>query len=128
MEELQASFISLTIGGVKATEAATQLRGVMTGLLKPSEGMKGAFREIGVESGEAAIATWGFQGTLQKLISTTGGSASEIAKLFQNVRGLAGVLAVGDGPGPRVTTRRWRNSAKSIRRQSTRSSRSSHRD
>ena len=92
MEELQASLIAITIGGVKANEAATQLRGVMTALLKPSEGMKAALRTIGVESGEAAIATWGFQGTLKQLEGITNGSASEMAKLFQNVRGLAGVL------------------------------------
>ena len=98
MEELQASLIAITIGGVKANEAATQLRGVMTGLLKPSDGMKAAFREIGVESGEAAIATWGFKGTLDQLQKTTNGSASAMAGLFQNVRGLAGALRlVGSG-------------------------------
>ena len=98
MEELDASLIAITIGGVKANEAATQLRGVMTGLLKPSEGMKAAFREIGVDSGEAAIATWGFKGTLDQLQKTTNGSASAMAGLFQNVRGLAGALRlVGSG-------------------------------
>ena len=98
MEELDASLIAITIGGVKANEAATQLRGVMTGLLKPSEGMKAAFREIGVDSGEAAIATWGFKGTLDQLQKTTNGSASAMAGLFQNVRGLAGALRlVGAG-------------------------------
>lgn len=98
MEELQASLITVTIGGVKSNEAATQLRGAMTALLKPSEGMKKAFHEIGVDSGEAAIATWGFQGTLQQLMEYTGGSATRMAELFQNVRGLAGVLRIaGEG-------------------------------
>ena len=92
LEELQAGLVSITIGGVKATEAATQLRGVMTGLLKPTEGMKGAFAQLGVESGEAAIATYGFQGTLAKLMELSHGSATAMATLFPNVRGLAGVL------------------------------------
>ena len=60
-EELTAALVSITIGGVKATEASTQLRGVISAFLKPSQDMKAAFHELGVESGEAAIATWGLQ-------------------------------------------------------------------
>ncbi len=103
MEEIQASLITVTIGGVKASEAATQLRGVMTGLLKPSEAMKTALREIGVASGEEAIATFGFQGALQKLLATTDGSSSRIAQLFQNVRGLAGVLRIAGSGADKYT-------------------------
>jgi len=98
MEELQAALIAITIGGVKASEAATQMRGIMTALLKPSEAMKEAFQRIGVESGEAAIATWGLQGALEQLRKATDGSESAMAKLFPNVRGLAGGLRiVGEG-------------------------------
>ncbi len=96
MEELDASLVAITIGGVKANEAATQLRGVMTALLKPSDGMKQAFRQIGVDSGEAAIATWGFKGTLEQLQKTTDGSATAMATMFQNVRGLAGALRLAE--------------------------------
>lgn len=98
MEELQAALIAITIGGVKAAEAATQMRGIMTALLKPSEAMKEAFQRIGIESGEAAVATWGLQGALQQLRKATDGSETVMAKLFPNVRGLAGGLRiVGEG-------------------------------
>jgi TP901 family phage tail tape measure protein len=96
MEELDAALVATTIGGVKANEAATQLRGVMTALLKPSDGMKEAFRHIGVDSGEAAIATWGLKGTLEQLQKTTDGSATAMATMFQNVRGLAGALRLAE--------------------------------
>lgn len=98
LEELQAALVTVTIGGVKSNEAATQLRGVMTALIKPSEDMKKVLRELGVESGQAAIATWGFQGTLQKLMEYAGGSVERVGELFRNVRGLAGVLRIaGEG-------------------------------
>jgi TP901 family phage tail tape measure protein len=98
MEEVQASLISITIGGVKASEAATQLRSMMTALMKPSEAMKAALHEIGAESGQAAIATWDFFGTLEKLRGTTDGSAAAMAKLIPNVRGVAGAMRImGEG-------------------------------
>ena len=92
MEELDASLISMTIGGLKATEAATQLRSLMTGLLKPSEAMQAAFKQLGVDSGEAAIAAFGFRGALQAVAETTDGSVAALSKLFPNIRALPGDL------------------------------------
>ena len=98
MEELQAALVAITIGGVKANEASTQIRGVLSGLLKPTTDMRKALHELGVESGEDAIATWGLLGTLQQLQHVSGGSATATATLFQNIRGLAGVLRIaGEG-------------------------------
>ncbi len=92
MEELQSGLIAITIGGVKATEAATQMRGIFTALLKPSKEMKKAFKELGVESGEAAIRTFGFLGALEKIKGTTDGSSQAMSQLFRRVRGAAGAL------------------------------------
>lgn len=92
MEELDASLIAITIGGVKATEAATQLRSMMSAMMKPSDAMKAALKSLGVESGQAAIQTWGWQGALQRVVGTTDGSAAAVAGLFQNIRALPGAL------------------------------------
>jgi TP901 family phage tail tape measure protein len=90
LEELDASLIAITIGGVRASEAATQMRGVMSALLKPTDDMKKAFKELGVDSGTTAVATYGFQGTLNELWKAIDGNKSAAAKLFPNIRGLAG--------------------------------------
>jgi len=92
MEELQAGLISITIGGVKAREASTQLRGIFTALLKPSEAMKKALKDIGVESGPAAIRTFGLQRALQALKDTTDGSSTAVSQLVPRVRGAAGAF------------------------------------
>jgi TP901 family phage tail tape measure protein len=98
MEEVQASLIAITIGGVKASEAATQLRSMMTALMKPSEAMTKALHQIGADSGQAAIATWDWYGALEKLRGTTDGSAAAMAKLIPNVRGVAGAMRIlGEG-------------------------------
>lgn len=97
-DELLAAFSSITIGGVKASEAATQIRATMTALLKPSEDMSVALRQLGFESGEQAVGALGLQGALQALIGTTNGSITAIGTLFPNVRALNGVLReVGSG-------------------------------
>ncbi len=91
-DELLAAFSSISIGGVRASEAATQIRATLTALLKPSEAMKESFARLGIETGDQAIQTFGFKGALDQLIGTTNGSTSAIAKLFPNIRALNGVL------------------------------------
>jgi len=91
-DELLAAFSSITIGGVRASEAATQIRATLSALLKPSEAMKEAFKKVGVETGDQAIQTFGLKGALDQLIGTTNGSTASIAKLFPNIRALNGVL------------------------------------
>jgi len=96
LDEVQAAVSTLTIRGVAYNKAATQLRGIFVKLLKPTEQMKEFFREIGVESGEAAIRTYGFDGVLQRLQNSTKGSATELAKYINRVRGLSGALALSN--------------------------------
>jgi TP901 family phage tail tape measure protein len=99
LEELLAAFDTLTISGLKANEAATLLRGIFTGLSKPTEEMKRAFRELGVESGEMLVQSLGLAEGLKALADQTDGTSTSLAKLFPNVRGLIGqlVLAVQSG-------------------------------
>jgi TP901 family phage tail tape measure protein len=97
-DELGASVAILTRQGVKASEATTQFNGIINSLLKPTEDMKAAFDELGFASGEAAIESLGFKGTLDALIGTTDGSKEELAGLFANTRALRGALGLtGEG-------------------------------
>ena len=101
LEEMNSAMVSISIGGVKATEAGTQLRGMISALLKPSQEMKDALKNIGVESGPAAVATWGFQGAWAKLVESVGGDQSKIAQLDPNIRGMAGAFRLA-GSGAKI--------------------------
>jgi TP901 family phage tail tape measure protein len=92
IEELDASFSTITIAGVKTSEAATQIRAALTALLKPSDAAKEAFEKLGVENGQQLLDAKGLQGAFEALISTTNGQSDAIAKLFPNVRALNAVL------------------------------------
>lgn len=93
-EELLAatSTLSLSSGGV--SQAVTQIESAMRALLAPTKEMQAAFLKIGVESGTAAIKTFGFEGTLQKLRETTGGSAEAFNALFGRIEGATGALGL----------------------------------
>jgi TP901 family phage tail tape measure protein len=94
LEETAAAIATLTINGTRYSEAFTQINNITTALLKPSKEMKAVLASWGVESGEAAIATFGFSGVLKKLEEASHGSATELAQLFPNVRGLRGAIGL----------------------------------
>jgi TP901 family phage tail tape measure protein len=98
MEELNASLVSITIGGVKASEAATQMRGILSSLLKPSDELKRGFKAIGVESGPAAVATFGLQGALDALAKSVDFNKTKMAAMIPNIRAMGGDFRlVGSG-------------------------------
>lgn len=98
-EELNASFASITIGGLDTAKAATQIRGAMTALLKPTTDMKEAFEALGIANAEQGIELFGFQGLLESVIGTTDGTAESISRLIPRIRGLSGVLRLASAEG-----------------------------
>lgn len=91
-DEIGAAFSSITVGGVKSSEAATQISAALNSFIKPSKTAAAAIHELGFASGEDILQTLGFQGAMQALIGTTDKSADSVAKLFPNIRALKGVF------------------------------------
>ena len=98
LEESGAALAAISIKGSGTSESITQLRAIMTALLKPTDAMKTALSGLGFTSAEIAIQTLGLAGTLRALNTQAGGSIDKLAAMFQNVRGLAGAANLtGDG-------------------------------
>jgi TP901 family phage tail tape measure protein len=96
--ELGASIAIMTRQGINASQATTQFNAVVNAFLKPSKDMEQTLKQIGFESGSAAIESLGFKGALDAVTETTGGSKEELAGMFRNVRALRGVMALtGEG-------------------------------
>ena len=84
---------TLTIQGLNATNAQTALRNVLLKLVRPTDAMKELFAEWGVESGEAAIQTFGFVGVIDLLSKAAKKGNSELAELgefFGRIRAITG--------------------------------------
>ena len=95
-EELNATIATLTIQGIHYAEASTQLRGILIKLMRPTTEMKKFFASLGVTSGEAAVAAYGFGQVLAKLQEWTRGSSTELAKLVNRIRGISGMMAMSN--------------------------------
>jgi TP901 family phage tail tape measure protein len=93
-EELFAGFATLTGVTGGTAEVATQLRGAMAALMKPTTDMQNAVRTLGYESAEQLIKTEGLVGGFRSLVGTTDGSTESMGKLFGRVEALNGVLAL----------------------------------
>lgn len=96
MEELNAAMATITIQGVAADKAFTQLRGIFNSFLKPTKEMKAALKELGYENGEQILKAYDLQTALKMVIGTTDGSSEAVAKFIPRIRGITGGLALLD--------------------------------
>jgi TP901 family phage tail tape measure protein len=90
LKDLSSAFATLTLT-LPPSEAATALRAILNSLIKPSKEMRDLIMSWGVESGQAAIATFGWTGVLERLQLAIGGSTTRIGQLFPNIRAANGV-------------------------------------
>lgn len=93
IDEQNAFLSASTVTGTKAAEAITQLRAIMSAFIKPSKAMSETLKNLGFDSGEAAIRALGFRGAVLAVSKASGGTADSLGKIFPNVRALTGVIA-----------------------------------
>jgi TP901 family phage tail tape measure protein len=93
-EEVGAAFASMSRTGTNASEAATQLRGIMTSLLKPSVQAEEALGEMGLSSAglREQIQDEGLLSVLETLTEAFADNETGAEAVFGNVRALSGVM------------------------------------
>ena len=94
LEEVAAAFAAVSAKAGSSAEAGTALRGVFTGLMKPSEEMKDAIKDMGYETAQSALESIGLKGVLAELGEKYGDNAEKIGELFPNIRGITGAVAL----------------------------------
>lgn len=93
-DQVGATFAALSRTGTGAAEAATQLRGIMSSLLKPSQQAEEALAAMGLSSEglRKQLREEGLLSTLQTLSEAFGENEAAAAMVFGNVRALSGVM------------------------------------
>ena len=92
-EELYATMSTATTSFAGNTaEASTQIKGLMTGFLKPSKEMQALIEASGYSSGAAMIKAKGLAGALEYVQKHAGKDG--MSKYFKNVRGLTAALGL----------------------------------
>ena len=92
-EELYATMSTATTSFAGNTaEASTQIKGLMTGFLKPSKAMVELMDELGYSSGADMVKSLGLAGALKEVQKVAG--EDDMAKYFGNIRGLTAALGL----------------------------------
>lgn len=92
LEEVSAAIATLTVKGMKFQDASTLISNLILKLVRPTAEMKELFDEWGVASGQAAIATFGFNGVLAKLDVEAQKGSSRLGELFNQIRAFRGAI------------------------------------
>jgi TP901 family phage tail tape measure protein len=94
-EETFAAQAFLTQRGFSAAEAAVRVNAVMRDMIQPTQAMKAAFQELGVDGAEALITKFGgLTEAVIALAGTTDGSQAAMAELFDETRSRQFVTSV----------------------------------
>ena len=93
-EEVGAAFAALSRTGTNAAEAATQIRGIFSSLLKPTTEAEEALSQMGLSSAELRkqLKEKGLLSTLQTLKENFEGNDTAAQRVFGNVRALSGIM------------------------------------
>lgn len=97
LEEVAAAIASITVRGVKFSDASTLISNILLKLVRPTTEMKKLFDEWGVASGTAAISTFGFSGVLQRLDVEAEKGTARLGELFNQIRALRGAFNLTGG-------------------------------
>lgn len=92
--EVGAAFAALSRTGTNAAEAATQIRGILSSLLRPTKQSEEALSGMGLsaEGLRKQIREEGLLSTLKTLAENFEGNEAAAAAVFGNIRALSGVL------------------------------------
>lgn len=93
-QEVGATFAAMSKTGTNASEAATQLKGILSSILKPTKEAEEALMGMGLSSQyiRDVIKNNGLLSALELLKKNFAGNISATSAVFGNVRALSGVL------------------------------------
>jgi TP901 family phage tail tape measure protein len=93
-DELAATIATLTQGGVATAKAVTQIRAVLSSVIKPTQDAKDAADELGINFSLAAVRSQGLAGFLAEVAEKAGDNDEALSRLFGSVEGLQAVFSL----------------------------------
>lgn len=90
-EELFGTMATLTGVTGNTSEVSTQLKAVLSNLIKPTKEMSALMEKYGYQSGQAMIESEGLVGVMEILRKETGGQSDKLGKLFSSTEALTAI-------------------------------------
>lgn len=91
-DQVAAALATITLHGTSMAEASTQVARILTALVKPSKGLSAELKNMGFETGQAAVQALGFTGVIRRLSADAGGNQQKLAAWLKDIRGIRGVI------------------------------------
>jgi len=102
-DEVVGATAALTKNGLSTSMAITGLRGILSGVIRPTQEAADAAERLGIEFNSAQLEAVGLPAFLDDIRIKTGGNSDEMAKLFGSVEALGAVLALTANDGKPLT-------------------------
>lgn len=99
LKELVAGASALTTQGQTTSVAMTGMRAIMATVIKPTKEAADVAKALGIEFNAAGLESKGMAAFLEEVIDKTGGSKTELGKLFGSIEALNAVLSFAGGGG-----------------------------
>jgi TP901 family phage tail tape measure protein len=92
IQELNAAIATITPQGVRVEAAVAGLNQALVAILKPSKEASDLAEALGIDFNEAGLRAKGFGGLLEEVKTKTGGSTTQLVKLFGSVDAIKAIL------------------------------------
>ncbi|MEU2755297.1 phage tail tape measure protein [Streptomyces albidoflavus] len=98
-DDMSAALAAITLSGIPAAEAVTALNMLLTRVMKPTQELRQAMKDLGYESAASAVEQDGLYVVVNKLNNVTGGTAEGIANMWKDIRATRAALALAAADG-----------------------------
>lgn len=85
-EDVGAAMAAMSLHGASAANASINLNQIIRAFIKPTKAMSAQLKDMGFESGQAAIQQLGLRGVMMKINEATHGNAVAMHALFPEIR------------------------------------------
>lgn len=92
IDEVGQAIATITKGGIVPAEAFTSLNQLLAQIIQPGDALAAVFKQLGYESGAAALQSRGLAGVMHDIQRVTGGNVTTMSQLFDDTRSLRGAL------------------------------------
>lgn len=99
IDDVLSSVATLTKGGMSTSKSITNMKGVISSIIKPTAEAQKTMKSFGIDMSVSAIKSKGFPKVMQELKEKTKGNTEIMGKLFGGVEALAGALALTSDTG-----------------------------
>ncbi|WP_405613313.1 phage tail tape measure protein [Streptomyces sp. NBC_00076] len=98
-DDMSAALAAITLTGIPAAEAVTALNMLLTRVMKPTQDLKQAVKDLGYESAASAVEQDGLYVVVNKLNGAAGNTAEGISNMWKDIRATRAALALASAGG-----------------------------